>query len=250
MSAAATVSLARVPIDVVDLAATLARIDAFIDSRAPHYNVAINAAKVVDCQDDAALRAAVHGAHLRTADGQAVVWAARLLGRPLPERLAGADLMEILLAHAARKAYAVYLLGARPEIVDACVARIRREHPALRIVGHRDGYFTRDQEPEVIAAIRAARPDILFLGFGTPAKEYFMHRHHQALEVPFVMGVGGTFDVFAGAVRRAPAWMQRGGLEWAYRLAQEPRRMWRRYLVGNARFLALVARELVARRAR
>jgi len=239
------VRVAAVPVHRVDLAATLARVDEFIRAGRPHYNIAINAAKIVEYQDDAALRAAIDEAHLLTADGQAVVWATRLLGRPLPERVAGIDLMQALLEHAARRGYAVYLLGARAEVVTRCVAKIRERHPALKIAGFRDGYFK--DARAVIDEIRAARPDILFLGFGTPAKEYFMHRHHRALGVPFIMGVGGTFDVIAGLVSRAPRWMQRSGLEWAFRLAQEPRRMWKRYLVGNTKFALLVARDLVAR---
>jgi N-acetylglucosaminyldiphosphoundecaprenol N-acetyl-beta-D-mannosaminyltransferase len=171
-----------------------------------------------------------------------------LLGHRLPARIAGVDLMEALLAHAASRGYSVYLLGARPQVVAACVARARERYPALRVAGFRDGYFQRGEEGDVVAAIRAARPDILFLGFGTPAKEYFMHRRHRELEVPFVMGVGGTFDVLAGLVPRAPRWMQRSGLEWAFRLAQEPRRMWRRYLLGNTRFAALVLRDLMRAR--
>lgn len=239
------ITLARVPVHAVDLRAVLERIDGFIRDGEPHYNIAINAAKVVEFQRDAALRGAIHDAHLLTADGQAVVWASRLLGRALPARIAGADLMEELLAHAARCDYSIYLLGAREDVVAACVATARERYPELRIAGHRNGYFARDEERDVVAAIRAARPDILFLGFGTPAKEYFMHRQYRHLAVPFVTGVGGAFDVLAGRVRRAPRWMQRSGLEWCFRLAQEPRRMWKRYLVGNARFMWLVARELV-----
>jgi len=239
--------VARVPIHPIDMPAALARVDEFIAVRAPHYNIAINAAKVVEFQDDEALRNAIGEAHLLTADGQAVVWAARLLGQPVPARVAGTDLMQALLAHGARRRYSVYLLGARDEVVRACVEKALREHPELRIAGYRNGYFRRDDEAEVVAAIRAAQPDILFLGFGTPAKEYFMHRHYRALDVPFVMGVGGSFDVYAGLVARAPQWMQRAGLEWAFRLAQEPRRMWKRYLVGNTRFAWIIARELLAR---
>jgi N-acetylglucosaminyldiphosphoundecaprenol N-acetyl-beta-D-mannosaminyltransferase len=239
--------VARVPIHPVDMASALARVDEFIREQAPHYNIAINAAKVVEYQDDEALRSAITDAHLLTADGQAVVWAARLLGQPVPARVAGTDLMQALFAHAARRGYSVYLLGAKDEVVQACADRAQREHPDLRIAGCRNGYFRREDETEVIAAIRAAQPDILFLGFGTPAKEYFMHRHYRALGVPFVMGVGGSFDVYAGLVARAPQWMQRAGLEWAFRLAQEPRRMWKRYLVGNTRFAWIIARELIAR---
>jgi N-acetylglucosaminyldiphosphoundecaprenol N-acetyl-beta-D-mannosaminyltransferase len=239
------VTLAQVPVHPVDMDAALARVDAFIRAGEPHYNIAINAAKVVEFQDDAALRDAIRDAHLLTADGQSVVWASRLLGRPLPARVAGADLMVALLAHAAERGYSVYLLGARDEVVRACIDRARAHHPTLRIAGHRNGYFRADEEPAVVEQIRAAKPDILFLGFGTPAKEYFMHRRHRELGVPFVMGVGGTFDVYAGLVRRAPRWLQKTGLEWAFRLAQEPRRMWKRYLVGNSRFVWLVAKELI-----
>ena len=247
---ARAVRVARVPIHPVDLQAALARVDQFIAERVPHYNIAINAAKVVEFHEDEALRKAIDDAHLLTADGQAVVWAARLFGRPLPARVAGADLMEALLPHAARHGYSVYLLGARDEIVRACVDKAQALYPSLRIAGYRNGYFRRDDEADVVAAVRAAAPDILFLGFGTPAKEYFMHHHHRALGVPFVMGVGGTFDVFAGRVARAPRWMQRAGLEWAFRLGQEPRRMWKRYLVGNTRFTWIIARELLAHRNR
>jgi N-acetylglucosaminyldiphosphoundecaprenol N-acetyl-beta-D-mannosaminyltransferase len=244
------VRVAQVPIHAVDLQAARARVDEFIRTRAPHYNIAINAAKVVEFQDDEAMREAIAEAHLLTADGQAVVWAARLLGQPLPTRVAGIDLMETLLAHAAHRGHSVYLLGAKQEIVQACVAKAQTLYPLLHIAGYRNGYFRREDEADIIAAIRAAQPDILFLGFGTPAKEYFMHRHYRALGVPFVMGVGGSFDVFAGLVPRAPRWMQRAGLEWAFRLGQEPRRMWKRYLVGNTRFAWLIAREWFARRSK
>lgn len=243
-----SVRVARVPVHPVDMAAACEHVDELVRARVPSYYVAINAAKVVAYHDDAALRDAIDEAHLATADGQAVVWAARLLGQPIPERVAGTDLMQALLARAAQHGYAVYFLGATEDVVRACVEKARALHPSLRIAGYRDGYFGREEEAEVVAAVRDAAPDILFLGFGTPAKEYFMRRHHRALGVPFVMGVGGTFDVFAGVVARAPRWMQRAGLEWAFRLGQEPRRMWKRYLVGNTRFVWLVARELLARR--
>lgn len=241
-----TVRIAQVPIDPVDLDSARTRVDDFIRARSPHYNIAINAAKVVEFQEDEQLREAIREAHLLTADGQSVVWAARLLGHALPARVAGTDLMQALLPHAAARGYSVYLLGASDEVVRACVAKAQALYPGLRVAGYRNGYFRRDDEAQIVAEIRDAKPDILFLGFGTPAKEYFMHRHYRALDVPFVMGVGGSFDVFAGIVARAPRWMQRMGLEWAFRLLQEPRRMWKRYLVGNSRFLWLVAREWVA----
>lgn len=245
-----TIRLADVPVSVLDLPGTLAAVDEAVASRQTHYCVAINAAKVVAYHEDPALRAAIDDAHFLVADGQSIVWASWLSGERLPERIAGIDLMAALLARADARGYSVYFLGARGEILEACIAKVRERHPSLRIAGYRDGYWKPEQESEVVAGVRDARPDIVFLGFGTPAKEYFMHRHHRALGVPFVMGVGGTFDVIAGLVARAPRWLQRSGLEWAYRLAQEPRRMWKRYLVGNTRFTWLVARDLAQRFAR
>lgn len=238
------VTVADVPMHAIDMRGVLAQIDGFIRARAPHYNIAINAAKVVGYRDDASLRDAIDHAHLLTMDGQSVVWAARALGRAAPERVAGVDLMEALLGHAARCGYSVYLFGAQQDVVEACVARATERYPGLVVAGYRNGYFQAEDEAAVVAAIRDARPDILFLGFGSPKKEYFMKAHYRELGIPFVMGVGGTFDVLAGRVSRAPRWMQRSGLEWSHRLAQEPRRMWKRYLVGNTRFLSLVAREL------
>jgi N-acetylglucosaminyldiphosphoundecaprenol N-acetyl-beta-D-mannosaminyltransferase len=245
---ATTVRVAGVPLHAVDLNSARAHIDERIRERAPHYYIAINAAKVVEYHRDEALRAAIDDAHLVTADGQAVVWAARLLGQPVPERVTGIDLMQALLAHAAQRGYSIYFLGAKDEIVRACVRKAQGLYASLRIAGYRSGYFHPDEEGDILAAIRAAKPDLLFLGFGSPAKEYFMHRHYRALGVPFVIGVGGSFDVFAGRVARAPRWMQRAGLEWAFRLGQEPRRMWRRYLVGNTLFITIIIRELLARR--
>ena len=244
MTSPEVVTVADVPMHAVDMRGALTQIDDFIRTRTPHYNIAINAAKVVSYQEDPSLRDAIDHAHLLTMDGQSVVWAARALGKTAPERVAGVDLMEALLAHSARRGYSIYLLGAKQDVVEECVTRAQQRYPGIVIAGCRNGYFKPEDEGAIVAMIRAARPDILFLGFGSPKKEYFMKTHYRALEVPFVMGVGGTFDVFAGRVSRAPKWMQRSGLEWSHRLAQEPGRMWKRYLVSNTQFLSLVARDL------
>ena len=156
--------------------------------------------------------------------------------------------MNGLLARATERGYRVYLLGARPDVVGDAVAALRMRHPEVVLAGYRHGYFARSEEGEVVSAIAAARPDILFLALETPQKELFLARHRETLHVPFAMGVGGSLDVLAGRRRRAPRWAQRAGLEWAFRLVQEPRRLGRRYAVGNARFAWLVARELVRSR--
>jgi N-acetylglucosaminyldiphosphoundecaprenol N-acetyl-beta-D-mannosaminyltransferase len=237
-------------IDRVDMSEAAERCDRFVRTRAGAQHMAINAAKIVAMRHDAALHELIGRCELVTADGQAVVWASRLLGDPLPARVAGIDLMLELLALAERRGYRVYLLGARPETMQTAMTRLRERHPALIVAGYRDGYFSDAEEPSVAAAIRAARPDLLFVAMPTPRKEYFIGRWGPELDVPFSMGVGGAIDVIAGVTRRAPRSMQRLGLEWAFRLAQEPRRLLRRYLVTNSEFVGLTLRDLGRRRQR
>ncbi len=235
-------------IDRVDMRTAVERCEELVRGGEFGQHMAVNAAKLVTMHDDPMMRAITERCQLVTADGQAVVWASRVLGDPLPERVAGIDLMEALFALAAERGYGVYILGARGEVLERAVAELRRRHPGLRVAGYRDGYFGDDEEEAVAAAIRDARPDMLFVAISSPRKEYFLGTHGPSLGVPFAMGVGGAIDVVAGATRRAPAWMQKLGLEWLYRLLQEPRRLVRRYATTNGRFLALVAREALRRR--
>jgi N-acetylglucosaminyldiphosphoundecaprenol N-acetyl-beta-D-mannosaminyltransferase len=231
-------------IDRVDMDEAARRCDRFIRDRAGAQHIAINAAKIVAMRHDPELRALVDRCELVTADGQAVVWASRLLGDPLPARVAGIDLMFELLALAEERGYRVYLLGARADVLRTAVARLRERHPRLIIAGYHDGYFSDEEEPFVAAEIRAARSDLLFVAMPTPRKEYFIGRWGPELGVAFSMGVGGAIDVVAGVTRRAPRLLQRMGLEWAFRLAQEPRRLMRRYVVTNSEFVALTLRDL------
>ena len=239
-------------IDRVDMSEAARRCDRFIRERAGAQHMAINAAKIVAARHDPELRALIAHCELITADGQSVVWASRLLGDPLPARVAGIDLMLELLALAEARGYRVYLLGARPETLRMALQRLRERHPRLVVAGYRDGYFSDEEEPFVAAEIRAARADLLFVGMPTPRKEYFIGRWGPELGVAFSMGVGGAIDVVAGVTRRAPRLLQRMGLEWAFRLAQEPRRLMRRYMVTNSEFVALTlhdVREIRGRRA-
>jgi N-acetylglucosaminyldiphosphoundecaprenol N-acetyl-beta-D-mannosaminyltransferase len=236
-------------IDRVDMDEAARRCDRFVRTRAGAQHMAINAAKIVAMRHDESLHRLVDRCELITADGQAVVWASRLLGDPLPARVAGIDLMLELLALAEQRGYRVYVLGARPDVLAQAIARLRERHPRLVIAGWHHGYFKLAEERSVAAAIRAARPDLLFVAMSTPRKEYFLGRWGRAIDVPFSMGVGGAIDVVAGVTRRAPDVVQRLGLEWAFRLSQEPRRLFRRYLVTNIEFLRLTARELWASRA-
>ncbi|WP_042364457.1 WecB/TagA/CpsF family glycosyltransferase [Streptacidiphilus neutrinimicus] len=209
----------------------------------------VNAAKLVTMRKDRRLAEAVTGCDLVLADGQAVVWASRLLGVPLPERVAGIDLFQRLLAVAEERGLSVYFLGARREALDAMLARLAERHPRLRVAGARDGYFTDDEQPQVADAIAASGAQLLFLGMTSPKKELFTAAYGERTGVRVVHGVGGSFDVLAGVTRRAPEMWQRLGLEWLYRVAQEPRRLGRRYLVTNTQFALMTARAMLARTA-
>lgn len=207
----------------------------------------VNAAKVVHARSDPLLRDSLLACDLLLADGQSVVWASRLLGYRLPERVAGIDLFEELLGLAHRDGRSVYLLGATPAVLRAVQDRIRDRWPGARIAGSRDGYFGDSESGQVAADIAASGADMLFLGMPSPKKEIFLAAHEAYLGVPVLHGVGGSFDVLAGLTRRAPARWQRWGMEWLYRVLQEPGRLWKRYLTTNAAFVVLMVRERLHR---
>jgi N-acetylglucosaminyldiphosphoundecaprenol N-acetyl-beta-D-mannosaminyltransferase len=236
------------PVDLLTMEASLDRAERLIATRRPHQHVVVNAAKVVKAQTDDLLRRSITDASIVNVDGQAVVWAARLLGVDVPERVAGIDFMDALLARAADRGWSVYFLGATDAVVRAVVDEEQRRHPGLIVAGARNGFWTADEEAEVVAGIAATEPTILLLAMPTPKKERFAAEHLAAFGASLVVGVGGSFDVVAGVTERAPVWMQRAGLEWFHRFAQEPRRMWKRYLVGNTQFLLLLLAELLRNR--
>lgn len=234
------VELFGVAVDAVTMDETIEQARAMVCSGQPHQHVVVNAAKLVELQHNEALAAIIRGCDLVNADGTAVVWASRWLGRPVPERVAGIDVFTQLVAAAADDGSSAYFLGARAEVVAEVVDVFRARHPHLRIAGFHDGYW--DDDAAMVAEVRDASPDYLFLAIPSPRKELWLEEHLDALGVPFVMGVGGSFDVVAGRVRRAPRWVQRIGCEWVWRFGQEPRRMWKRYLVGNCAFIAMCLR--------
>ena len=237
-------------IDALTMEQTVDRIRALIDHGGVHQHIAINVDKVVKAHRDPVLQAIINSCDVVNADGQPIVWASRLIGRPLPTRVTGIDLMHALIADAERSRRRLYFLGARQEILDRVVERVRREHPKAVIAGARNGYWAAHSADDVAAKIAAAKPDILFVAIPSPAKERFLDRWKYTMGVPFVMGVGGSFDVYAGVVPRAPRICQVLGIEWLFRLLQEPRRMWRRYLVEDLVFVPIVVREILDRRIR
>ena len=243
--APATRELVGCPIHAMTLEQTLAEVDRAIRARRRLRIGVVNAAKLVNMRRNAELREDVRSSDLILADGMSVVWAARLLGQPLPERVAGIDLMQAMLRAGNESGYRVYCLGATQKILDGTIARIERDYPKVVIAGSHHGYFGPEEEPAIAADISAARADILFVAMSSPLKERFLARWSDRLDVPVCHGVGGSFDVLAGHVRRAPRGWQRLGLEWLYRVKQEPRRLWRRYLVTNTLFCEMVFLELV-----
>ena len=230
-------------LDAMTLQEAVQRCASAIDQHRPLQIGVLNAAKMVKLRHDDLLRNSLLECELLLADGQSVVWASRLLGHPLPERVAGIDLFEALLAMADRNRHSVYLLGARAEVLARLERVIEERFPGARIVGSRDGYFANDEAEAVAADISRSSADMLFLGMTSPKKEVFIGRFGAALGVPVVHGVGGSFDVLAGVTTRAPAAWQRAGLEWAYRLKQEPRRLARRYITTNTAFMAMTVHE-------
>ncbi len=231
-------------IDVLDMNQSLARIEQIIKERIPVQHVVVNAAKIVMLNADRKLRDLINSCGMINADGQAVVWASRLLGKPLPARVAGIDLMYNVIKLAHSKGFSIYFFGALQEVLEIVVSKFSREYPGLRVAGYRNGYFSDEDNDKIAAGIRNSHADILFIAFSSPKKEYWLAENIEKLNVPFCMGVGGSFDVAAGLTSRAPLWMQKVGLEWFYRLIQEPRRMWKRYLVGNVKFVWLVLKEM------
>jgi N-acetylglucosaminyldiphosphoundecaprenol N-acetyl-beta-D-mannosaminyltransferase len=209
--------------------------------------VVVNVDKLVKASRDPELRRIINGCALINADGMPVVWASRLLGKPLKERVAGIDLFEALMRRAGDKGWRVFLLGAREEVVRAVRDTYLRRYPQLVIAGYRNGYWSEQDEPAVVEQVQSSRADLLFVAISSPKKEQFLGRYQAAMRIPFARGVGGTFDVAIGRVKRAPLWMQRAGLEWFYRFLQEPRRMFRRYFIDDLAFVWLLIKEAARR---
>ena len=234
-----------VPVQALAMHEVLFRIDETVARRGRLQIGVVNAAKIVNMRRNRELRRDVLCSDMILADGMSVVWASRLLGRPLPERVAGIDLMLGMLRQGSERGYRVYCLGATAEVLEAATAWIAANFPGVRLVGRHHGYFAAEEEADVAGAIAAARPDVLLIGMSSPGKERFLARWTTRLGVPVCHGVGGSFDVLAGKVRRAPETWQRLGLEWLYRVKQEPRRLWRRYLITNVIFCSMVLSEYV-----
>jgi N-acetylglucosaminyldiphosphoundecaprenol N-acetyl-beta-D-mannosaminyltransferase len=228
--------------DVASIGETVQKIDDTVAMNRFTQHVVVNVAKIVNMQKDPQLATSVRESDIINIDGMGVVLGARMLGHDVPERVTGIDLFYELLAMSARKGYSVYLLGAHDDVVNEAARRVKTLYPELKLAGYHHGYFWDDEEA-MVNKVRASGAQLLFVAITSPKKENFINRWREQLGVTFVMGVGGTFDVVAGKVKRAPLWMQKSGLEWLFRVIQEPRRMWKRYLVTNSKFAWMLLNE-------
>ena len=237
------------PFDAVNMEESVQRIlDWTSHTRNSRTIITLNAGLLIGMKQNPALRKACLRGDLILADGKPVVLASHLLGNPISNRVAGVDLMINTLAAGSQQGLRVYFLGARQSVLDKLHEVVAKRFPGIEIVGSRNGYFSEAEHADIIADINASGAQILYIGMPSPFKETWGEKHRHELKVPVIFGVGGSFDVLAGEIKRAPVWLQELCLEWAWRLAMEPRKMWKRYLVTNTAFLIELTRLLVTRR--
>lgn len=238
------IKLAGIQMQALSMQQTIDLVSQRISNGVFTQHTVVNVAKLVNMQDDSFLKNAVQSCDIINIDGMGIVWGARLLGKKVPERVAGIDLFIELIRLAEEKEYSVYFLGATEDVLATMIKRITQMHPGLKIKGAHHGYFWDDEET-MVAKINVSRADMLFVAISSPQKEIFINQWREKLGVCFVMGVGGSFDVLAGNVKRAPILLQKMGLEWFYRFLQEPGRMWRRYLTTNLKYIWLLGKEMI-----
>ncbi len=239
------VDLLGCSVDILTMAETVGRAKQAMRERSRVQHVALNVAKFVNMRSDSVLRADVMGSDVIGIDGMGILLALRLLGVPVTERVTGIDLCWEVLKVCAVDGFRTFLLGATPGVLGKAADVIATTFPSIQIAGLRDGYFRPEEEREVVEQIINSKADCLFIAMPTPRKERFLAAYRDRLGVPFIMGVGGSLDVIAGQVRRAPQIMQSMGLEWLYRVYQEPRRMWWRYAKTNTLFAGILIRAML-----
>ena len=230
-------------IDNLSMDETVKEVGRYVEESRPLHLMGVNADKINALNDNKELQDIVNKCEIINADGASVVWASRKLKKPLKERVAGIDLMDHLLALASEKNYGVYLLGAKQEVVEQTVRVIMNKYPKLKVAGFRNGYFSKGEWDAIAEELNYSGAQIIFVGITSPLKEYLVEYLQEKGVSGVFMGVGGSFDVISGKIPRAPLWMQKAGLEWLFRVIQEPGRLWKRYFIGNIRFIFSVYRE-------
>ena len=230
-------------IDVLNEAETIELVEKYIITKTPLHLMGVNADKINEVNKNALMKKIVNSCGVINADGASVILASKYLKKKLPERVAGIDLMQKLVSLASEKKYGVYLLGAKKEVVKETTEVLRHRYPNIDIKGFRDGYFKREDWKKISDEIKKKKPDIVFVGITSPNKEYLIEYLQNDGNNAVFMGVGGSFDVLSGNIKRAPVWMQKANLEWLFRVLQEPKRLFKRYFVGNWIFIRAIYKE-------
>lgn len=237
------IEILNTTIDVLDMEETIKLVEEYVIRKQPLHLMGVNADKINELNKNERLKQIVNNCGIINADGFSVVKASRFLGKPLPERVAGIDLMQNLVKLGARKGYSVYLLGAKQDVVEKTAEVLKKQYPELKLAGIRNGYFKEDDWRYISEELKSIKPDFVFVGITSPTKEYLIDYLQNDGNNSVFMGVGGSFDVISGNISRAPLWMQKAGLEWLFRVMQEPKRLFMRYFVGNWVFIKAVISE-------
>lgn len=237
------ITILNTTIDVLNVRDTIRLVEKYIKQKEPLHLMGVNADKINELNENERLKQIVNSCGIINADGASVIKASKYLGMPLPERVAGIDLMQSLVRLSEKRGYSVYLLGAKQEVVEKTAEVLKKKHPNLNLVGIHNGYFKEPEWPEISKILKSVHPDFVFVGITSPMKEYLIEYLQDDGNDSVFMGVGGSFDVISGAIPRAPKWMQKMGLEWLFRVIQEPKRLFKRYFVGNWVFINAIRKE-------
>lgn len=232
------VDILGVKVDSMTMAETVARIESYLEAGEPRLIATANAEMIMRATKDQELKDILNRASIVTPDGAGTVWAAHHLGYDMPERVAGYDLAQNLMERSVQKGWKFFFFGSAPGVAEKAKAKAERNYPGIRVVGTRDGYFRPADEPSILEEIRQAKPDILLAALGVPKQEKWLSKYKDELKIPISMGVGGTLDVMAGVMKRAPVWMQKAKLEWLFRGILQPKRAGR--LMALPRFVLAV----------
>lgn len=234
------ITILNTTIDVLNVEETIDLVEKYVITKTPLHLMGVNADKINEVNRNERMKQIVNSCGVINADGASVIIASKYLKKPLPERVAGVDLMQSLVALSENKGYSVYLLGAKQQVVEKTAEVLRKKHPKLNIVGIHNGYFKETEWHEVSEELKLLKPDFVFVGITSPTKEYLIEFLQEGGNNSVFMGVGGSFDVISGNIPRAPKWMQKANLEWLFRVFQEPKRLFKRYFVGNVTFIKAI----------
>ena len=237
------ITILNTTIDVLTVNETIELVEKYVISKTPLHLMGVNADKINEVNENTLMKEIVNKCGIINADGASVILASKYLKKPLPERVAGVDLMQDLVKLSEKKGYSIYLLGAKQEVVEKTAEVLKTRHPKLKISGIHNGYFKEENWKEISKELKALKPDFVFVGITSPMKEYLIEFLQNDGNDSVFMGVGGSFDVISGNIPRAPKWMQKCNLEWLFRVIQEPKRLFKRYFVGNTKFIKAVMKE-------